>query len=194
VVETNNRLVPERSSTRKPTGPLSWKEKYMPIPTNLQADVQRLFDMHDANPAHAQVDEILGGYTDGLSSDGTQFIALCLFPVGSKELQLLHVTSLQNRIAPLGKDPNNCSMDVFGFASNTTNAHWSHEQNNNLALDRMDQTRRELINDGVPSTLVVMNFDSGELGDPGVEDPDERFSMVVVNLAGATPPVPLTNP
>jgi hypothetical protein len=166
----------------------------MPIPANLQADVQKLFDAHNADPAQAKVDEILGGYTDGLSSDGTQFIALCLFRVGSHELELVPFMSLKNRIAGLGKPPTNCPMEVFGFASNTTNAHWSHEQNNNLALDRMDETRKELISDGVPSEVIAMNFDSGELGDPGVEDPDERFSMVVVTLNGAAPPDPLTNP
>jgi hypothetical protein len=166
----------------------------MPIPAALSADVQRLFDIHNANPANAQVDEILGGYTDGLSSDGSMFIALCLFNIGEKSLQLLHVMNLQNRIVPLGTAPNNCSMDVLGFASNTTNAHWSHEQNTNLALDRMDETRKELIKDGVPAEMVALDFESGELGDPGVEDPDERFSMVVVTLNGATPPTPLANP
>jgi len=156
----------------------------MGIPANLQADVARLFAIHNVNPAQAQVDEILGGYTDGLSSDGTRFIALCLaFDVGSKQLQLFHLTNLDTRIIPLGKGAPAATMEVFGFSSNTTNAHWSHAQNRNLALDRLQETASEIIKDGVDSTFVTFNFaDSGELGPDDIEDPDERFSMVVATL------------
>jgi hypothetical protein len=168
----------------------------MGIPAALQPDVQKLFDAHNANTAQLPTDEILGGYTDGLSSDGSKFIALCFdFEVGSKELRLLHLTDLDNRIIPLGSGASACPMEVFGFASNTTNAAWSHDQNRNLALDRLQQTADHLVKGGVPSTQVTFNFsDSGELGPADLESADERFTMVVVTLNGASPPPPLSTP
>jgi hypothetical protein len=163
----------------------------MGIPSNLQVDVQRLFDAHNANPANGEVDSLLGGYTDGMTSDGSQFIALFLFGIQQHSLSFVQLADMHNRLVqPLG----NCPMAVYGFASNTTNANWSHAQNNELALDRMRELGFALVNDGVSEDLVVGKAnDSGELGDAGVEDPDERFSMVVVTLNGATPPPPLAN-
>jgi len=174
-----------------PTGTPSWKENYMGIPADLQSDVNVLIDRHFARPGTEQVDDILGGYIDGPTADGTRFIALCLdFEVGSKDLRLLHLLNLQNRIVPLGKD-SNCTVDVFGFSSNTTNANWSHAQNRNLAIDRQDETALTLIHNGYPAELVTgKSNDSGEIGDEGEELEDERFAMVVVTLNGATPPAP----
>jgi hypothetical protein len=165
----------------------------MGIPADLQSDVNVLIDRHFAKPGTEQVDDILGGYIDGPTADGTRFIALCLdFEVGKKDLRLLHVVNLQNRIVPLGRD-SQCPMDVFGFASNTTNPNFSHEQNRELAIDRLLETVNELtVRNSVPGTLVTFRFgDSGELGDAGDEFEDERMSMVVVTLNGATPPPPL---
>jgi hypothetical protein len=164
----------------------------MGIPADLQSDVDVLIDRHFAKPGTEQVDDILGGYIDGPTADGTRFIALCLdFEVGKKDLRLLHVVNLQTRIVPLGRD-SNCPMDVFGFASNTTNPNFSHEQNRELAIDRLVETVNQLERDGVPSPLVTFQFGaSGEIGDAGEELEEERFSMVVVTLNGATPPPPL---
>jgi hypothetical protein len=152
----------------------------MPIPAAVDADVRRFLD------------DAFGEYFDFVTSDGTQFIALLSdFDVGKKDLKLFHLINLQFRIVPLGRDQN-CPMEVFGFASNTTNANFSHEQNRELALDRMAETVKTLEVNGVPGPLVTLNFaDSGEIGDPGVEDPEERFAMVIVTLNGATPPPPL---
>jgi hypothetical protein len=173
---------------------LELREKYMGIPTNLQADVARLFAAHGSSPAQVEIDRSLGGYTDGVTSDGSQFIAICMFAVQEETLQFLHITNLMSRVVPLGTAPSNCPMDVFGFSSNTTNANWTHDQNNTLALHRMDLTAQELIKLGVPATLVSEDFDSGEIGPEDLETQTERFSMVVVTLNGATPPPPLANP
>jgi hypothetical protein len=150
----------------------------MGIPADLKADVQRLFDAHNANPANAIVDPVLGGFIEGITSDATRFIALCLFGVQQHKLSFVQQARLNNGVGKL-KGP----MEVFGFASNTTNANWSHAQNRNLALDRLQETANEIIRDGVDSTFVTFNFgDSGELGPEDIEDPDERFSMVVATL------------
>jgi len=178
----------------------------MGIPADLQADVQKIFDRIDAfesNLGAATADELVGGYADALSSDGSKWIAvLSNFSVGDKRLKLGHEGKLLERIIPLGRD-SSCPIDVFGFASNTTNANWSHEQNRDLALDRLEQAALFLTTGGnsfagpgsVPSTLVTFRSgDSGETGDPGDENPDRRFVLIVVTLNGATPPPPLASP
>jgi hypothetical protein len=137
-------------------------------------------------------DEAFGGYEDGPTSDGTRFIALCLaFDVGHKELKFFHATNLDTRIIPLAQGAPGTTIEVFGFSSNTTNAHWSHAQNRNLALDRMQATADHIIQGGVAGTRVTDNFaDSGETGDEGSELSLDRFTMIVVTLNGATPPAP----
>jgi hypothetical protein len=172
----------------------------------LQDDVNKLFDRIDAadqNEGRKVADDLTGAYADGLSSDGSRWIAvLSDFSVGDKNLKIGHQGKLLERIIPLGRD-SGCPIDVFGFASNTTNANWSHEQNRELALDRLAEAALFLVTGGnsfagpgsVPSTLVTFRpGDSGETGDVGDENPDRRFVLVVVTLNGATPPPPLASP
>lgn len=178
----------------------------MGVPAELQADVDKLFariDAFESNEGAATADILTGAYADGLSSDGSKWIAvLSNFSVGDKNLKLGHQGQLLDRIIPLGRD-SSCPIDVFGFASNTTNANWSHEQNRELALDRLQEAALFLVTGGnsfagpgsVPSTLVTFRTgDSGETGDAGDENPDRRFVLVVVTLNGATPPPPLASP
>jgi hypothetical protein len=180
----------------------------MGVPANLQVDVNKLFARIDAAAAADPIrpgflDDLLGAYADGLSSDGSQWIAvLSDFTVGDKRLGLNHSGKLLERIIPLGRDKK-CPIDVFGFASNTTNAHWSHEQNRELAVDRMNEAVHSLETGGssfagpgsVPANLITpKTADSGETGDAGDENPDKRFVLIVVTLNGATPPAPLPSP
>jgi hypothetical protein len=178
----------------------------MGVPADLANDVNALFariDAFESNPGAAAADELTGAYADGLSSDGGRWVAvLSNFTVGDKNLKIGHQGKLLERIIPLGRD-SSCPIDVFGFASNTTNANWSHEQNRELALDRLAEAALFLTTGGnsfagpgsVPSTLVTFRTgDSGETGDVGDENPDRRFVLVVVTLNGATPPPPLASP
>ena len=144
-----------------------------------------------------QFDSLLGNfdgdYADGLASDPTYFVVLCLFDVGKSDPSQNQCNKLFERIAPLLAA--GCTGTVIGFASNTTNANWSHQQNIKLAHDRLQNTASVIMgSDGDPKGFYLDYPGSGETGPDGVEDQMERCVAMCINLGDVPAPTPLTGP
>ena len=126
-------------------------------------------------------------YCDGPCNvgDGNELMmSVLLFDTGSATLSSAqrndYFPSIINPLFWQAKE-----IRICGFASNTTNANWSHAQNQGLALARANAVYAQLVPhlaDGSMDMTVESSY-CGEVGDEGDENAYGRFALLVMGFA-----------